>query len=132
MLLRTFQPRSSLKVDAWDAFAATQEPEHVLGYVSQPAHAKLAGRLATELHPDIFGELPPEVVDAITRHDQGWAQTDLEALETAVVTRPISFLECDSRIAVSAWERSIRQAEKRSELAGSAVTLPLFRHVGTI
>jgi hypothetical protein len=89
-----------------------------MGYVSQPAHARLAGAIARGLAPDIFGELPSEVLDAIEMHDVGWASIDLTGLEGVTVKHPTSFLACPPRVSVNAWQLSIRQAEARSTLAG--------------
>jgi hypothetical protein len=39
--------------------------------IPQPAHAVLAGEIATDL--TCFGQLPPEIIRAIQMHDTGWA-----------------------------------------------------------
>jgi Protein of unknown function (DUF3891) len=105
--------------DAWPAFAKTQQrAESVAGCISQPAHAALAAQLATALNPDTFGPLPPEVIDAIGRHDAGWAESDLAALECIGEKQPQSFLAYPPEGAVQSWRKSIREAETRSPLAG--------------
>ncbi len=105
--------------DAWAAFAKTQQNAHrFAGCISQPAHAALAGRLAKALAPEIFGPLPLEVVDTIGRHDAGWAESDLAALECTNRKQPESFLSYPSAGAVNTWRKSIREAESRSPLAG--------------
>jgi hypothetical protein len=105
--------------DAWQAFAKTQQAaDRVTGCISQPAHAALAARLAAALNPGIFGPLPPEVIDTIGRHDAGWAEPDLAALEYAGETPPQSFVTCSSEGSVRAWRKSIREAEARAPLAG--------------
>jgi Protein of unknown function (DUF3891) len=110
--------------DAWQAFAKTQQPlplstpGTLAGCITQPAHAALAARLAAALDPSVFGSLPPEVIDAIGRHDAGWAEPDLAALECVGEKQPHSFLTYPPEDAVDAWRKSIREAETRSSLAG--------------
>jgi hypothetical protein len=105
--------------DSWQAFARTQQAaDGVIGCISQPAHAALAARLAGALNPSIFGPLSLEVIDTVGRHDAGWAQPDLAALECAGEKQPQSFVTYPSEDAVLAWRKSIREAETRSPLAG--------------
>jgi hypothetical protein len=111
--------------DAWPAFARTQQlaPGTIFntfaGCISQPAHAALAAQLAKALKPEIFGPLPPDVIDAIGRHDAGWAGPDLAALEYIGEKQPQSFVTCPPEGAVHAWRKSISEAETRSPLAGT-------------
>jgi hypothetical protein len=110
--------------DAWQAFAKIQQPPTLstqgtlAGCITQPAHAALAARLAAALDPGVFGALPSEVIDAIGRHDAGWAEPDLAALECVGEKPPHSFLAYPAEAAVDAWRKSIREAEARSALAG--------------
>jgi hypothetical protein len=105
--------------DAWPAFAKTQQrADTIAGCISQPAHAALAAQLATELNPHTFGPLPREVIDAIGRHDAGWADPDLAALECIGEKQPQSFVAYPPEGAVQSWRKSIREAETRSPLAG--------------
>lgn len=105
--------------EAWPAFEKTQRTTgRFTGCISQPAHAALAARWAAALKPEVFGVLPPEVIDAIARHDAGWADHDLTALEWAGEQQPRSFLTYSAECAVQAWRRSIREAETLSPLAG--------------
>jgi hypothetical protein len=110
--------------DAWQAFVKTQQPPPLGppnthgGCITQPAHAALAARLAAALDPNVFGALPREVIDAIGRHDAGWAEPDLAALECVGEKQPNSFLAYSTEAAVGAWRKSIREAEARSALAG--------------
>src|SRR5579884_1454414 len=124
MILRKPSPQPDGKArSAWSAFAETQQ-NHTppAGYVSQPAHAALAGRLAAALTPDLFGHLPEDVIEAVARHDTGWAGPDLAALECAAGTEPIGFLVYPPEKAVLAWKRSIDEAEGRSALQGVLVS----------
>jgi uncharacterized protein DUF3891 len=109
--------------EAWPAFEKTQRTTGCFtGCISQPAHAALAARLATVLKPEVFGVLPPEVIDAIGWHDVGWADHDLSALEWAAEQQPQSFLAYPAERAVQAWRKSIREAETRSPLAGILIS----------
>jgi hypothetical protein len=89
----------------------------ITGYVSHPTHANLAGQIAAGLAESLFGELPDAVVDIISKHDVGWAEVDLIALEHAAGKRPDSFLRITPSCAIAAWHRSIAAAEKVSPLA---------------
>jgi hypothetical protein len=102
---------------AWEVLAPTQQVGDAIGYISQPAHAVLAGMLAVNLTSETFGALPAEVIDAISKHDTGWAMSDLDALEHVAERRPESFIESEAQAAVSAWTRSIYEARKQSVLA---------------
>jgi hypothetical protein len=65
----------------------------------------------------MFGELPKEVIEIIARHDVGWADLDLPALEQVSGKHPDSFLRIAPHCAIAAWDRSIAAAEKVSPLA---------------
>jgi hypothetical protein len=103
---------------AWEAFAKTQQADGATGCITQPAHAALAARLARALNPSIFGPLPSAVINTIGRHDAGWAEPDLAALECAGEKQPCSFVAYPAEGAFNAWRKSIREAEARSGLAG--------------
>ena len=118
MILRTIKPSGSpsrSEDGAWAAFIPSQATDgSILGYISQPAHAALAGRLAIALNGQLFDEIPDEIVETIGRHDTGWSEVDLAALEDAEHTQPMSFVSTPSAIAVRAWRRSIAEAERKS------------------
>ena len=120
LILRIAETESSPRNgSAWQAFAKwQQQTADTVGYVSQPAHAALAGRLAGALTGKVFGNLPYEVIESIGRHDSGWAPSDLPALEGAWDKEPASFLACSASEAIGAWRRSIHEAEERSLMAG--------------
>jgi hypothetical protein len=122
MILRINNDASATEAsgqEAWPAFGKTQRTSgRFAGCISQPAHAALAARLAAALKPEVFGVIPPEVIDAIGRHDVGWADHDLTALEWAGERQPQSFMAYPPEVAVQAWRKSIREAETRSPLAG--------------
>jgi hypothetical protein len=122
MILRTGHPAHPAHPDptssAWEAFARTQRARRYEGFVSQPAHAALAGRLAAALEDAVFGTLPPEVIDTVRLHDTGWAAPDLTALECCIEVKPHSFLNYPAEKAVEAWRRSVREAEARALVDG--------------
>lgn len=105
------------RLPAWEALEPTQQAGDAIGYISQPAHAVVAGNLAVNLTSETFGALPAEVIDAISKHDIGWAMSDLDALEQSAERRPESFIESKAQAAVAAWTRSIYEARKQSVLA---------------
>lgn len=118
MILRSPTEQAGANASAWEAVTLSQQTNAPIAYATQPAHAKLAGVIASHLNSDMFGTLPPEVVDAISGHDAGWALLDLAALEGAENTPPKSFVEYDADKGVKAWKRSIQEAHGRSLLAG--------------
>jgi Protein of unknown function (DUF3891) len=103
---------------AWESVVHTQTSGMLSdGYISQPAHAILAGQIASILDENLFGSIPASVIDAIAHHDTGWAESDLAALEGKEKEAPISFLSVAPEIGVSAWRRSISMAAALSPLA---------------
>jgi hypothetical protein len=104
--------------DPWMEFVKSQNiSTSVLGYISQPAHAALSGRLAAALNGRLFAQVPEEVITAISNHDAGWAQSDLSALEDAEQSLPLSFVSTPAAISLHAWRRSIAEAEIKSPLS---------------
>jgi hypothetical protein len=93
------------------------------GYISQPAHGVLAGQIASIVDEELFGSIPTSVIDVIARHDAGWAESDLAALEGNEKEAPISFLSVAPEIGVSAWRKSISTAAALSPLAELLTTM---------
>ena len=119
MILRISGPNHANLTPGWEAFAASQKlKDAVSGYVSQPAHARLSGSIAAKLTPEVFGELPAEVVEATGMHDAGWSMADLAAFELTSRKQLDSFLDVSSVKATDAWQHSIRAAEQRSPFQG--------------
>jgi hypothetical protein len=113
--------------DGWQNFADSQDPRNpVLGYISQPSHAALAGQIASALDDSLFGVIPEAVVEIIGGHDSAWAEFDLDALESASTKLPRSFLRNPPEIGVTAWRRSITAAEEVSFLAGALTRKHFF------
>jgi hypothetical protein len=122
MIHRTLQPCGNSiltgAVHGWQNFVDSQSPMvPAAGYVSQPAHAALAGQIAAALDESLFGRLPDQVIEIIGQHDAGWAEADLAALEHASGQLPHSFLRVDSETGIGAWKRSIAEAERVSPVA---------------
>ena len=110
----------------WYGFAESQRLRaKVSGYVSQPAHAALAGRLALALIPEIFGELPAEVAEAVGQHDIGWSIAATAALDSAAMGEPVSIPDVPS----ATWDGGMAAFDPGSRrafpLSGSA-NQPVF------
>jgi hypothetical protein len=93
--------------------------------VPQPAHAVLAGEIATDL--TCFGPLPPEVIRAIQMHDTGWAASDAHQIQrlrapNAGDLLPVSFLTIQPREAEEAWTASIDAVAAFSALGAKVVS----------
>jgi hypothetical protein len=78
--------------------------------IPQPAHAVLAGEIATDL--TCFGQLPPEIIRAIQMHDTGWAASDAHQIQrlrapNAGNQLPVSFLAISASEIEEAWTASI-------------------------
>lgn len=117
MILRTrYLAEGESGSRGWDAFIKTQRAARPVGWITQPAHAALSGRIAASLEPGVFGALPDVVVEAIRLHDCGWAVSDLMSLECCIEAEPHSFLRESPAHAAAAWRRSIRNSECRSKL----------------
>lgn len=120
MVFRRYGMKSSRREAApvWQVFLGTQkatgEPQ---GIVFQSEHARLSGQIAADLRPDIFGELPDDVLAAISGHDAGWQRADEDMLAT-----PMPFLRVPGEQANEYWRESVRMAEERSALAGVVVS----------
>ena len=110
------EPEERKVEPAWKVFFSTQQraasPEAV---VLQAAHAALAGELASHLLPEAFGELRPEVIEAATRHDWGWAESDERqiATEPARKLKPFPEMKADE---LPSWRRSLELAEEWAPL----------------
>jgi Protein of unknown function (DUF3891) len=120
VIYRTNEPirvASESSIPAWELFVASQQATFT-HFVSQPAHAALAGQLSGFLKQAAFGPIPQEVIAVIGRHDRGWFEADSTAIEQSDHTPPKSFLAVAPEDAVQAWRSSIRYAERQSLLAG--------------
>jgi hypothetical protein len=115
---------------AWQKIVETQhEPRLPCLLIPQPAHAVLAGALAGALLPQAFGDLPREIIDAITMHDTGWALIDAEQIrhlrsgaERDRGAAPVSFMAISPQETVEAWTASIDHVEGLSPVGSLVVS----------
>ncbi len=97
--------------------------------VPQPAHAVLAGEIAAGLVAASFGELPPEIVQAIQMHDTGWASSDAQQIQRlrsggpqAGKAGPVSFVAVSPAEAAEAWTASIDSVEGLTKIGAIIVS----------
>jgi Protein of unknown function (DUF3891) len=121
-----YGPQEEMHKEVWPAaraFVTTQE--HVsapFAIILQTEHARLAGDLAVALSPDLFGELPSEVIEAIRQHDAGWIQNDTSQLEALREREPLTFMDLPPEKSLPAWQSSIQHAASISSLAMTLVS----------
>lgn len=98
--------------------------------VSQVEHARLSATLARGCrlslpndarHAPVVAELRQEMLDAIERHDDGWAEWEAKPTLDAQHGRPLSFQEVPAGEAIEVWSRSIESAAGSGPLAASMV-----------
>lgn len=123
-------------VSAWEAVEKKQKQNADAWWlIGQPDHAALAGDLAASISCSYFPKLEPEVLEAITLHDAGWAQFDgpdkpLASLTSAKNSaakasdtgRPLSFLDMSPADFIRAWSDSIERAQRSSPIGGLLVS----------
>ncbi|MCI0348185.1 MAG: DUF3891 family protein, partial [Acidobacteriales bacterium] len=97
----------------WNAIQAAQMEKPALA-ITQLDHARLAGQIAQQIDPEIFPALETSIIQAISLHDEGWAELDSKP--------PVrSFLEVPPADFLRAWRGSILAAGKVSSLGGVMV-----------
>ena len=69
----------------------------------------------------------PEVVEAITHHDDGWAEWEAAPQLNPAIGGPFSFLEMPLAEALEIWDSSIAAAGKFGPLAGCIVAGHFYR-----
>jgi hypothetical protein len=120
------QQTASGAASAWAKVEAAQRQFRLpCLLVPQPAHAVLAGELASALN--CFGELPPEIKRAIQMHDTGWASSDAQQIERlrsgqAAKALPVSFLAISPAEVEEAWTASINTVETFSKVGAVVVS----------
>src|SRR3954454_5040769 len=123
MILRT-DSRSNSKSDpvsevkpASDVFLQSQkaaEPPYAI--VFQAEHSRLAGALASGLRHDVFGELPPEVIQAIGEHDFGWNVSDESQLSCISERDSRPFPKLSTGETIPSWNESVAHAYELGQL----------------
>jgi len=108
------QSRSTSALPIWNAIFATQQ-QPPGWFITQAGHAHLAGEIAARISAQQFPRLTPEVVQAISLHDEGWRDCDSRGpVRSFITVGPVDFLP--------AWQGSIQAAEKVSELGAAVVS----------
>src|SRR3954465_7281882 len=85
--------------------------------VSQVEHARMSGELVRNWRE----EFSPDVVEAITHHDDGWAAWESEPKLNPALGAPYSFLEMPVAESLVIWDNSIASARQFGPLAGYIV-----------
>lgn len=85
--------------------------------ISQIEHARISGEIARAWRDRV----PQEAIDAITHHDDGWAEWEASPHIHPERGRPLSFSEMPVAEALDIWNRSIDAAHRFGELAGAIV-----------
>ena len=111
---------------AWARVEAAQRQKRpACLLVPQPAHAVLAGELATGL--TCFGELPPAITRAIQMHDTGWAASDAQQIQRlrsggAQAGHAVSFISIPPQEVEEAWTASINTVETFSKTGAMIIS----------
>jgi hypothetical protein len=85
--------------------------------VSQVEHARVSGEIARAWRE----QFSQDVVDAITHHDDGWAEWEAAPQLDPARGRPLSFVEMPIVESLQIWNRSIEAAHRFGDLAGAIV-----------
>jgi len=90
----------------------------------QIAHARLSGQLAADWSEASLRSIQPqaELLAAISRHDEGWADWDAEPGVDPNSGRPLSFMEMPQAASLEIWTRSINAAAELGPLAAHVVS----------
>ena len=120
------QNSSGGPIPIWNAVEESQRQDATdYWLVTQPAHAALAGELASALRDDLFGPVDSIVARSIALHDAGWSMDDAEQIQrlrSDPKLRPSSFVEASVDQALRAWTASIETAEKFALIGGYLVS----------
>ncbi|HUY92506.1 MAG TPA: DUF3891 family protein [Pirellulales bacterium] len=92
--------------------------------ISQVEHARVSGLLAERWDPAPFDRLNcrEELLAAIRRHDDGWADWERTAGVDPESGRPLSFTEMPLAESLAIWRASIASAGRHGDLAGHVVS----------
>jgi hypothetical protein len=96
--------------------------------ITQQDHAILSGQLASAWgNPRFAGPQPrEEVIEAVVRHDDGWAEWD-QALPVDSGGNPIDFLHAPPSEAIQIWSNSISTAATLGPMSGIIVSTHFSR-----
>ncbi len=113
---------------AVDLFLESQKhASEASGIVTQLAHSELAGELARQLLPTIFGKLPPEVAEAAENHDRGWTESDRHQLARLAEETPKPF-PAMHQDELEAWRGSVAWARSNSNSGSPLAWCLIGRH----
>ena len=119
---------SSRRLDpkpGWEVFLNTEKQIVApLAIIFQAEHSLLAGQLASALSRDAFGELPPEVTQAISEHDFGWKGSDQAQMESLDRSAPRPFPALSTQETLPSWTGSVEHGRS----AGPLVYVLISRH----
>jgi hypothetical protein len=138
MILRpliTEEPQSHTPQPAWSVVERSQLPRmDECWLIPQPAHAALSGEIASQLAPEHFPGITPEVIQAIALHDAGWGLPDAEGIQKSRAAtaknpnQPKSFIKFAPQDTLAIWTFSIDTTQKLSAVGGYIVS----RHFAAI
>jgi Protein of unknown function (DUF3891) len=105
-----------------DRMLVTRRADH-LTLITQPEHARLAGRLA-ELWGNERFAVPAArraLIIAATHHDDGWLELDGRPAHNEQAARPAHFTEMPSRVTVGPYARGVESVYARDLRGGALV-----------
>jgi hypothetical protein len=118
-------PNGAGPVAAWDVFLESQKrAKPPCAIIFQAEHSKLAGDLAEALLPEVFGEFPRDVIQAIGQHDFGWNASDQSQIESLGQAGPRPFPSLSTEETLPSWHNSIAHARS----IGPLVDVLVSRH----
>jgi Protein of unknown function (DUF3891) len=106
------EPRS-----AWELFDESQKNVRApYAIVFQAEHSRIAGQFAATLCEQAFGELEPEVIQAIAEHDFGWNDSDRRQVDGLGERSPRPFPALSAEETLPSWWSSVAHARSVSPL----------------
>lgn len=101
-----------------------QQEEQRWILISQVEHARLSGMMADAWNDEAFArsEWRPEMVAAITHHDDGWAAWEVAPKVDGESGRPLDFTETALTDSLAIWRESIQAAADIGPLAAYMVS----------
>jgi hypothetical protein len=124
MVLRSLSIHRQLPSNRGDIKLASQAFIQMERQVSPPfaiifqaEHSILAGHLAEALLHHIFGEIPPEVILAISQHDFGWQHNDQAQMNSRNERAPLPFPALSTEETLPSWYASIAHGRSLGVLA---------------
>ena len=106
------------------AMLVTRRSDHLV-FVTQPAHAALAGVLAEHWGNAQFGVPAPRdaLICAATHHDDGWLELDGGPAFNEEQRRPAHFIELPLTVTAGPYARGVESVYDRDAHAGALVSM---------